>query len=116
MRPWRGVQWGALRPMLLALPLLLAGCASTAIQENQAATSAFASREVGQEVQLQSTPEARTAAESKTRDLLAEPLTAEGAVQIALGYSPTFQRMLADSAAASPTCSRRSIDCAVQVT
>jgi hypothetical protein len=33
--------------------------------------------------------------------LLAEPLTADGAVQIALGYSPTFQRMLAESAAAS---------------
>ena len=62
MRPWRGVERGALRPMLSALPLLLAGCASTAIQENQIATSAFASREVGQEVQLQSTPEARTAA------------------------------------------------------
>jgi outer membrane protein TolC len=101
MRPWRGVAYGGLRPVLVVLPLLLAGCASTAIQENQAATSDFASREVGREVQLQSTPEARAAAESKTRDLLAEPLTADGAVQIALGYSPTFQRMLADSAAAS---------------
>ena len=80
---------------------LLAGCASTAIQENLAETNAFATREVGQEVQLQSTPEARAAAESSARTLLAEPLTADGAVQIALGYSPTFQRLLADSAAAS---------------
>jgi outer membrane protein TolC len=86
---------------LIALPLLLAGCASTAVQHNLAETSAFATREVGQEVQLQSTPEARAAAESRARSLLAEPLTADGAVQIALGYSPTFQRMLAESAAAS---------------
>jgi outer membrane protein TolC len=92
---------GSLRPVLVTLPLLLTGCASTAIQENLAETSRFAAREVGQEVQLQSTPEARANAESKARALLAEPLTADGAVQIALGYSPTFQRLLADSAAAS---------------
>jgi outer membrane protein TolC len=92
---------GGLRPVLVALPLLLTGCASTAIQENLAEISRFAAREVGQEVQLQSTPEARANAESKARALLAEPLTADAAVQIALGYSPTFQRLLADSAAAS---------------
>lgn len=86
---------------LVALPLLLTGCASTAVQHNLAETSAFAAREVGQAVELQSTPEARAAAESRARALLAEPVTADGAVQIALGYSPTFQRMLADSAAAS---------------
>jgi len=92
---------GRLRLLAVALPVLLAGCASTAIQHNLAETSAFATREVGQEVQLQSTSEARAAAESMARSLLAEPLTADGAVQIALGYSPTFQRMLAESAAAS---------------
>jgi outer membrane protein TolC len=95
------VECRALRPALVAMPLLLAGCASTAIQENQAATSAFASRELGVEAQLQSTDEARAAAATNARTLLAEPLTADGAVQIAVGYSPTFQRMLADSAAAS---------------
>ena len=88
-------------PRWWRLPLLLAGCASTAIQENQAATSAFALREVGVEVQLQSTADARAAAATNARTLLAEPLTADGAVQIAVGYSPTFQRLLADSAAAS---------------
>jgi outer membrane protein TolC len=101
MMPWRGVECGGLRPALVVLPLLLAGCASTAIQENQAATSAFALREVGVEAQLQSTDDARAAAATNARTLLAEPLTADGAVQIAVGYSPTFQRMLADSAAAS---------------
>src|SRR5512134_214064 len=101
MMYWRGVARGELRAVLVALPLLLAGCASTAIQENQAATSAFASREVGVEARLQSTDDARAAAESKARALLAEPLTADGAVQIAVDYSPTFQRMLADSVAAS---------------
>ncbi|MBK6454017.1 MAG: TolC family protein [Proteobacteria bacterium] len=101
MRPWRGVEFGGLRTALVALPLLLAGCASTAIQDNQAATSAFALHEVGVEVQLQSTDDARAAAATNARTLLAEPLTADGAVQIAVGYSPTFQRLLADSAAAS---------------
>jgi outer membrane protein TolC len=52
-------------------------------------------------VQLHSTADARAAAEERARRLLAEPLTADAAVQIALGYSPTFQRLLADSAAAS---------------
>jgi len=92
---------GGSRWSLIALPLLLAGCASTAVQHNLAETSAFAAREVGQEVQLQSTAQARADAEFGARALLAEPLSADGAVQIALGYSPTFQRMLADSAAAS---------------
>jgi len=101
MRYWHSGLRGWSRPVLVALPLLLAGCASTAVQQNLAETSAFATREVGVEAQLQSTPDARAAAESKARALLAEPLTAEGAVQLALGYSPTFQRMLADSAAAS---------------
>ncbi len=101
MRRWHAGVRGGSRSALVALPLLLAGCASTAIQDNLAETNAFATREVGQKVQLQSTPEARTAAESSARTLLAEPLTADGAVQIALGYSPTFQRMLAESAAAS---------------
>ena len=92
---------GGLRPVLVALPLLLTGCASTAIQENLAETSRFASREVGRRCNSSSTADARAAAEERARRLLAEPLTADGAVQIALGYSPTFQRMLADSAAAS---------------
>ena len=86
MMPWRGVECGGLRPALVVLPLLLAGCASTAIQENQAATSAFALREVGVEAQLQSTDDARAAAATNARTLLAEPLTADGAVQIAVGY------------------------------
>ena len=95
-----GVRVG-LRTVAAALPLLLTGCASTAIQQNLAETSDFATREVGVAAELHTTDEARVTAESKARVLLAEPLTADGAVQIALGYSPTFQRMLAESAAAS---------------
>ena len=99
-RSGAGVRGGG-RLVLMTLPLFLAGCAATTIQENLAETSRFAAREVGQEVQLHSTADARAAAEARARRLLAEPLTADGAVQIALGYSPTFQRLLADSAAAS---------------
>lgn len=101
MRYWHAGLRGWSRPVLVALPLLLAGCASTAVQQNLAETSAFATREVGVEAQLHSTSDARAAAERRAQGLLAEPLTAEGAVQLALGYSPIFQRMLADSAAAS---------------
>jgi outer membrane protein TolC len=101
MRRFRAPVRGDLRRLLMTVPLLLTGCASTAIQENLTETSRFAAREVGQEVQLHSTVDARTAAEGQARRLLAEPLTADGAVRIALGYSPTFQRLLADSAAAS---------------
>ena len=50
------------RALLAALLLLLAGCASTVVNENLAETSAFATREVGTEVQLQSTSDARAAA------------------------------------------------------
>jgi hypothetical protein len=46
---------GRSRWSLVALPLMLSGCASTTVQHNLAETSAFAAREVGQEVQLQST-------------------------------------------------------------
>jgi outer membrane protein TolC len=81
--------------------LLLTGCASTAIQQNLAETNRFATHEVGVEAQLHSSTEARATAEERARGLIAEPLTSDGAVQIALGCSPTFQRMLADSAAAS---------------
>jgi outer membrane protein TolC len=89
------------RPALVVLPLLLAGCATTAIDQNLTETGAFATREVGFEVQLHATDDARSQADAAARELLAKPLTSEGAVQIALGFSPTFQRMLADSAAAS---------------
>ena len=101
MNGWRFSGRGAPEAVLAALPLLLAGCASTVVQENLAETSAFAARELGMEIQLQSTSDARATAASVARELLVEPLTADGAVQLALGYSPAFQRMLADSAAAS---------------
>ncbi len=87
--------------VMAALPMLLAGCASTAIQQHLGETGKFATHEVGVEAQLHSSAAARAAAEERTRGLLAEPLTSDGAVQIALDYSPTFQRMLADGAAAS---------------
>ena len=68
MRRTRSGVVGGSRSVLVALPLLLAGCASTAVQHNLAETSAFATREVGQEAQLQATTEARATAESKARD------------------------------------------------
>jgi outer membrane protein TolC len=79
----------------------LAGCATTAVQENLDATREFAQREAGIAVEMHTSEATRKAAEQRVRTLLAEPLTKDGAVEIALRHSPAFQQLLADSAAAS---------------
>ena len=67
MNGWRFSGRGAPEAVLAALPLLLAGCASTVVQENLAETNAFAAREIGMEIQLQSTSDARATAASVAR-------------------------------------------------
>ena len=83
------------------LAAALSGCATTSIEGNLAETNEFAQREVGAAVRLQTTSDERRSAEVAARDLLAKPLEQAGAVSIALSFSPVFQEMLADSAAAS---------------
>jgi outer membrane protein TolC len=72
-----------------------------AVQENARATSTFAEAEFGVASTVNATAESRAAAESRAREILSAPLTAQGALEIALRYSPAFQELLADSAAAS---------------
>jgi len=94
------VNWAcATSAWVLLLPL--GGCASTVIGEHLEATEAFAAREVGARPALLASPEQRAAAEGRVRALLAAPLTEQGAVQVALEFSPAFQRLLAESVAAS---------------
>lgn len=83
------------RPALAAVALLLAGCASVdidrAVQDtNQAAPSFTEGR-----AELARTPQQQEARERLARQLLAEPLTMEAAVQLSLANSPGFQALLA---------------------
>ena len=85
----------------VAIVVALGGCAAASVQRNLDATSAFAQRETGVAVALHASDDQRQGAEARARELLAAPLTMDGAVELALRYSPGFQQMLADSAAAS---------------
>lgn len=68
----------------LAATLLLGGCA-TVTQDSGFKTVADVARDrLGQEATWQRSPEARDTAAQRTRELLAQPLTMDSAVQIAL--------------------------------
>jgi outer membrane protein TolC len=79
----------------------LSGCASFAVHENAAATAEFARTNFGVAPTYNATAEARAAAEARAGELLSLTLSTEAAVEIALKFSPGFQELLADSAAAS---------------
>ncbi|NMV40788.1 TolC family protein [Ralstonia insidiosa] len=71
-------------PGALAAVLLLGGCA-TAIQDSGFKTVADVARDrLGKDATWQRSPEARDSAAQRTRELLAQPVTMDGAVQIAL--------------------------------
>lgn len=89
-------------PMLAVAAVAgIAGCASRAAEENLEATSRVAQREAGLPATLNASAADRAAAETRVRALLAEPLMAAGALEIALRHSPRFQRALAESVAAA---------------
>lgn len=94
-------QFSCSRVVLLLAGATLTGCTVTSVQRNLDATSQFSQREMGVPVGWRISRAAIAAAQERARQLLAEPLTAEGAVELALRYSPGFQALLADSAAAS---------------
>jgi outer membrane protein TolC len=80
---------------LVTVVASLSGCATTAIRDQHDAVAAFAERELGVPVRWNIDRERRAAAETDVERLLAEPLAADDAVRIALGYSPKLQEMLA---------------------
>jgi outer membrane protein TolC len=91
-RPWR-------RLAPFALALALAGCASTAVQDNFNEVQAISRQRLGTDVQWLTSDDARRQAQSDTDALLAKPLSGDDAVRIALAYSPALQAMLYESAA-----------------
>jgi len=92
-RPWRR------RLAPFALALALAGCASTAVQDNFNEAQAISRQRLGADVQWLTSDDARRQAQSDTDALLAKPLSGDDAVRIALAYSPALQAMLYESAA-----------------
>ncbi|CAL95565.1 TolC family protein [Azoarcus olearius] len=89
-------------PAALAAALLLAGCASTAIDDNYRALTDYGGARLGSEPRwLRSDAEREAMTQEVDRTLAAGPLAADDAVRIALGYSPDFQIVLAEAATAS---------------
>ena len=85
----------------LVAALALAGCASTAIDANFSDVQTRTRQAVGADVRWLTSDDARRQAQADIDALLARPLDADGAVRIALGYSPALQAMLYDAAAES---------------
>lgn len=91
-RPWQQIS-------LLALALALAGCASTAVQDNFNEVQGLSRKQLGADVKWLTSDDARRQAQSDTDALLAKPLSGDDAVRISLAYSPALQAMLYESAA-----------------
>jgi outer membrane protein TolC len=81
--------------------LALAGCASTAVDQNYDAAQGAVRQHLGTDVQWLRTPEARREAQAAVDALLEKPLGADDAVRIALAYSPSVQAVLYENAASS---------------
>lgn len=81
--------------------VLLAGCANVAARQAADATDAFAVRELGVSARLHESTADRAAASQRANALLAQRLTADAAVSLALDYSPVFQQLLAERSAAT---------------
>ncbi len=79
----------------------LAGCAGTAIDDNVAAARADVHARAGLDFAWLASDAARTQARADVDRALAQPLDADGAVRIALSYSPALQALLFERAAAS---------------
>ena len=96
----------AARAALAATALLLAGCASTAIDDNFAAVDRFSRERLGSEVRWLKSGEDRQTMTREVDELLAAPLAGDDAVRIALGYSAAFQSVLAEAAVSSAEATR----------
>lgn len=81
--------------------LALAGCASTAIDENYQGVRQITQQRLGAEVRWLTSDDARQQAQTEVDALLGKPLGADDAVRIALAYSPSLQAMLYEGAARS---------------
>ncbi|TAL20769.1 MAG: TolC family protein [Aquabacterium sp.] len=89
-----------------ALAVLLAGCAGTHIDANVAEVQRLGRQQLGAEPRWLTSEEARDQAQAEVDTLLARPLEADGAVRIALAYSPQLQSALSQAAASSASATR----------
>ncbi len=97
---------GAAISAVLGATLVLAGCATTVIDDNYAAVDRFGRERLGAETRWLRSQEARLDMAREVERLLGAPLGRDEAVRIALGYSPAFQTVLAEAAAASADATR----------
>jgi outer membrane protein TolC len=87
--------------LTLATAAILSGCASTVVEKQNQYVDEFARTKLGAESRWQQTGAEREAARQRAQTLLDRPLSMEGAVELALTFSPAFQATLGDAAAAS---------------
>jgi outer membrane protein TolC len=90
-----------------AVALLLAGCASTSIDRNLVGAEQLGRQHLGAQLRWLTTDDARRQAQADIEARLAKPLSAEDAVQIALGYSPALQALLYERAADAASAAQR---------
>lgn len=98
--------WTARAALAAAASLALAGCASTQIDQNFSDVRQESGQIVGADVKWLTTDDARRQAQVDVDGLLAQPLDGDGAVRIALAYSPALQAMLYDAAASSASATQ----------
>ncbi len=89
-----------------AAALTLAGCASTAIDQNFRSVQKMTQERLGSEVKWLTNDEARRQAQTDADALLTKPLGADDAVRLALTYSPALQAMLYEGAADSASATQ----------
>ena len=89
------------RATLAAAALALAGCATTHIDDNIAAAHAEVAARGGPEFAWLATDAARAQARADVDRALAQPLSEDAAVRIALAHGPALQALLFERAAAS---------------
>lgn len=85
----------------VALALFLSGCTSMSVDDNFNATRDFAKTNLQTEPRRLDSEAARQDADREVNTLLDQPLSVDDAVRITLRFSPAFQSMLAEKAAAS---------------
>ncbi|HYD81866.1 MAG TPA: TolC family protein [Paucimonas sp.] len=101
MRNFRIPSFGAaVKPLPGALALLLAGCATFSADGGMDAVSGLTQERIGQGVSRQRSPDDAAAIRPTIDQLLAQPLTADAAVRIALLNNRGLQAALADLGAA----------------
>ena len=84
-------------PAAAVAALVLAGCASLDIDEAVAATNQAAAAFTGGKLELGRSDPQRQARERRSSELLAQPLSMDDAVQLALANSPSVQALIAQS-------------------